>query len=120
MIFAIDFDGTLCEHCYPDIGEPKWETFDFIKDLKAQGHQWILLTMREGDKLYEALDWLQMDGYYPDYINDNAPELCAEFQNNPRKVFAHGYIDDRNAGTVEQQIAWFRKRYGIGSNGNVG
>lgn len=113
MIFAIDFDGTLCEHVFPEIGEPKACTINFIYDLKKKGHKWILLTMREGTKLQEALDWLRRFDLVPDICNDNVEELCCEFKNNPRKVFAHAYIDDRNAGTIEQQILFFRKKYDI-------
>ena len=113
MFFAIDFDGTLCHHKYPDIGDPIACTINFIYDLKACGHKFILLTMREGEKLQEALDWLKKYDIVPDYVNDNAPELCEEFNNNPRKVFAHGYIDDRNAGSIMSQIQWFRATYNI-------
>lgn len=119
MIFAIDFDGTFCQHVYPYIGDPLACTINFVYDLKAGGHKFILLTMREGDRLTEALEWLKRFDIIPDYVNDNAPELCAEFNNNPRKVFAHGYIDDRNAFSVEEQINYYRKRYSIlgGKNG---
>ena len=113
MIFAIDFDGTLCENEYPKIGTAKACTINFIYDLKKKGHKWILLTMREGAKLKEATDWLMRFDLVPDCINDNVEELCCEFKNNPRKVFAHAYIDDRNAGTIEQQISFFRKVYDI-------
>ena len=113
MIFAIDFDGTLCEHVYPGIGTAKACTINFIYDLKKKGHRWILLTMREGDKLQEALSWLKRFDLEPEVCNDNVEELCCEFCNNPRKVFAHAYIDDRNAGTIEQQIEFFRKEYDI-------
>jgi hypothetical protein len=113
VIFAIDFDGTFCEHMYPEIGEPKYCTINFALDLQKQGHKWILLTMREGYKLEEAVYWLKQYGLKPTRCNDNVPELCQEFNNNPRKVFAHGYIDDRNAGAVEDQIKFFRAEYDI-------
>ena len=113
MIFAIDFDGTLCEHVFPAIGDPIQCTINFIHDLKKKGHKWTLLTMREGSHLEAALYWLKHYDLVPDYVNDNAPELCEEFNNNPRKVFAHGYIDDRNAGSIYEQVVYFREKYDI-------
>ena len=106
MIFAIDFDGTIVEHKYPAIGELKRETAMFIRSLRKQGHTWILWTMREGVKLQEALDFLAIHDLLPDYVNDNVPELKAEFGNNPRKVFAHVYIDDHNAGGLYVPIKY--------------
>lgn len=31
-------------------------------------------------------------------VNDNLPEMCEFYHNNPRKIFANVYIDDHNAG----------------------
>lgn len=113
MIFAMDFDGTMCEYVYPDIGEPIIPAITFALDVQKLNHTLILLTMREGDKLREAVDWLNSYGVYPDICNDNVDALCVEFNNNPRKVFAHAYIDDRNAGSIEQQVTYFRQEYDI-------
>ena len=101
MIFAIDFDGTIVANRYPAIGKLKHDTANFIKQLKAHGHTWILWTMREGETLEDALDFLAMHDLLPDYVNDNVPELKKEFGSNPRKVFAHYYIDDHNVGGVD-------------------
>ena len=98
MIFAIDFDGTIVEHDFPRVGAPNLEMMKFIKELKKQGHTWILNTMREGEYLKYALSFMAMYDLLPDYVNDNTDELKEAFGNNPRKVFAHVYIDDRNAG----------------------
>lgn len=101
MIFAIDFDGTIVDNRYPAIGSLRQDTANFIKHLKAHGHTWILWTMREGETLYDALEFLAINGITPDYVNDNVPELKEEFGCNPRKVFAHYYIDDHNVGGVD-------------------
>ena len=47
LVFAIDFDGTLCENAYPGIGKPKLDVIAYIRDLKYQGHKLILNTCRE-------------------------------------------------------------------------
>ena len=99
-IYAIDFDGTIVEEKFPEIGELKPVAAKFIKQLQQNGHKWILWTLREGEKLDEAVKFLEAHGLHPDAVNDNLPEVQAAFayNPNPRKVFANVYIDDHNAG----------------------
>ena len=98
MIYAIDFDGTIVENAFPEIGDIIPEAYWFITKLQERGDKWILYTMREGEVLKEAISFLDSFGLKPDAVNDNLPELCKAFKNNPRKVFANVYIDDHNAG----------------------
>ena len=105
MIYAIDFDGTIVENKFPAIGAINPEAEQFIRDLKANGDKWILYTMREGHLLQEAVDFLESIDLAPDAANDNLPELCEAFQNNPRKIFANVYIDDHNAGGLKFECA---------------
>jgi hypothetical protein len=100
IIYAIDFDGTIAESKWPDIGRPVMEVVGFIRGLQVRGDKWILWSMREDEKLKEAMAWLAKYGLRPDAVNDNLPELQEAFGNNPRKVFADIYIDDHNAGGV--------------------
>jgi len=97
-IFAFDFDGTLVTEKWPAIGEPIHETIHLCKWIQDQPDtRWILLTMREGRLLQEALDFLAGIGLHPDTVNDNLPERVAEWGgSNPRKVYADFYIDDHN------------------------
>lgn len=113
MLFAIDFDGTIVDNDFPAIGKFKENTVQFIKDLENRGHVWTLFTMREGEKLQEAISAIKNIGLNPTYINDNPNSIKMSFNCNPRKVFAHVYIDDRNAFTVDEQINYFRKQYDI-------
>lgn len=101
MIFAIDFDGTIVTENWPDIGPLKPEAEQFIRNIRKQGHQWILLTMRQDRHLQEALDFLKEHDLSPDCVNDNHPDRIREWGNNPRKVYADIYIDDHNAGGVK-------------------
>ena len=98
MIYGIDFDGTIVEEKFPAIGNPNTVVVDFIRDLQAKGHKWILITMREGKPLDDAVAWLMSHGLKPDAINDNLPDRIEKWGNNPRKVYADIYIDDHNAG----------------------
>ena len=42
MIIAVDFDGTIVEHRYPEIGREKPFAFDTLKMLQKEGHRLIL------------------------------------------------------------------------------
>lgn len=97
-IFAFDFDGTLVTEKWPKIGDPIKETINFCRWVQDQPDtRWILLTMREGALLQEALAFLTGIGLYPDAVNDNLPERVVEWGgSNPRKVYADYYIDDHN------------------------
>ena len=94
MIVAIDFDGTIVADKWPDIGVLQSCVADFIKFLQANDHIWILWTMREGEKLQQAVDFCKANGLYPNFVNDNVDTLKEHFGNNPRKIYADIYIDD--------------------------
>lgn len=97
QIISVDFDGTLCEHRFPDIGAPNDALIDWLRGMKMLGAKIILNTMREGQYLDEAVKWCAKHKLVFDAVNDNLPEVQAEWNNNPRKIFANIYIDDRNA-----------------------
>ena len=103
MIIAVDFDGTLCENAWPDIGEPNRELIDFLIKRRKQGDKLILWTMRESWALLNAIYWCNEHGLQFDAINDNLAEQQEKYHNNPRKVYADLYIDDHNAGSYPGQ-----------------
>lgn len=41
-IIAVDFDGTLCKDCYPDIGEPNQRLIEYLRKRKIFGAKIIL------------------------------------------------------------------------------
>ena len=92
IIIAVDFDGTLCENRFPNIGEPNVELIDALRIMKRAGHTLILWTCREGVDLDEAVDWCKLRGLEFDYVNTDDPNI-------PwipgRKIVADIYIDDR-------------------------
>ena len=97
MIIAVDFDGTLCENAWPEIGKPNERLIDFLKERKRRGDHLILWTMREGWELIQALNWCKDHAIRFDAVNDNLPSQKEQYGNNPRKVYADWYIDDHNA-----------------------
>ena len=97
LLIAIDFDGTIVEDRYPDIGKPMMFAFETIQRLQSDGHRLILWTYRTGKPLQEAIDFCKKHGVEFYAINKNYPE--EEFDpNTPRKLKADIFIDDRNIG----------------------
>lgn len=97
MIIAVDFDGTLCESAWPNIGNPNRKLIKHLVAFRDEGNQVILWTSREGEMLTTALAWCEKYGLSFDAVNDNLPEMQERFGGNSRKVFANLYIDDKNA-----------------------
>lgn len=96
MIYAIDFDGTLCVDRFPEIGEPRLGVIEFLKAERRAGARLILWTCRSGTDLEAAVVWCAGHGLEFDAVNNNLPELVARYGNDCRKVYADRYIDDRN------------------------
>lgn len=96
MIIAVDFDGTIVHHEFPEIGAVKPFALEILKNLKEQGHRLILWTCRADnpDRKYltEAIEYLQERGIVFDAVNANVPGLGFE---TSAKVYADVYIDDR-------------------------
>lgn len=105
-IIAVDFDGTLCENQYPEIGEPNNALIEYLKMRQKMDNKLILWTCRVGDKLEQAIDWCQDHGLIFDAVNQNLPEIVKSFGGDCRKVFAHEYIDDRNSGMGNSLIRY--------------
>ena len=93
---AIDFDGTLCTNDYPNIGEPNWEIIAEAKMEQANGAGLILWTCREGEMLDAALKACEEWELHFDVVNESLPSWKKEYGNNPRKVGASEYWDDRS------------------------
>lgn len=114
MIIAVDFDGTIVEHHFPEIGKVKGNAIEALIKMKKAGHKLILWTCRNdadqslsGRKvLTEAVDFCKKMGLTFDAVNSNLPELDI---NPTPKIYADLYIDDRAIGSIEElkRFAWF-------------
>jgi len=100
MTIAVDFDGTLCQHAFPRIGEQtdsQKELMSTLIRMKKQGHKLILWTNRGNNEQYksldEAVDWCKTRGLEFDAINQNIPGQKKLSGFSP-KVMADLYIDD--------------------------
>ena len=98
MIIAVDFDGTIVEHRYPEIGDEIPFAVDTLRKLTEQRHQLILWTVRRGKLLQEAVDWCKERGVEFYAVNKNFPEEEIEDGNVYGKINADLFIDDRNLG----------------------
>lgn len=94
-IYAVDFDGTLCENEWPNIGKPNHVLIQALFELRVEGNKLILWTCRTGDRLEEALAWCKTQGLEFDAVNENLPEMVGQFGSESRKVFADVYVDDK-------------------------
>lgn len=100
MIIAVDFDGTIVTHEYPRIGKEIPFAIDTLKRLQNEGHHQIILwTVREGELLDDAVNYCRERGLEFYAINSNYPE-GELIENQPRKLHADLFIDDRNLGGV--------------------
>jgi hypothetical protein len=98
IIISIDFDGTIVEDRYPEIGWLKPGAVDAIREMNVTGEFYIIVnTCRQGDELVNAVNFLLEKGIPFDRINDNHPDLINKY-GNVRKVHANYFIDASNVG----------------------
>jgi hypothetical protein len=114
-IVAIDFDGTLVEDRYPEIGELKSGVKDAMRQINAKNEFYIIInTCRKGKLLVEAINFLLNEGIQFDRVNDNAPWLIEKY-GNTRKIHANVFIDSNNIGGLPpwSEMPEVLKQYGL-------
>ena len=95
---AVDFDGTIVEHRYPEIGKDILFAFETLHALQKQKHLLILWTYRSGKELDEAVEYCRMNGIEFYAVNRSYPEEEFNESYASRKIEADIFIDDRNIG----------------------
>jgi len=95
VIIAIDFDGTIFEHEYPEIGPEVPGAFEWMRKLQKAGAELILWTMRcdgpsDGDVLTRAVEACRERGIEFYGVNKNPRQ---GWSNSP-KAYANVYVDD--------------------------
>lgn len=107
MKIAVDFDGTIVEHAYPEIGEIKMFAFETLRELQKQGHVLILWTVRYGQRLDEAVEFCRKHGIEFYAVNKNYPEEVFNETEVSRKLDCDMFIDDKNlGGFIDWSNAW--------------
>lgn len=94
MIIGIDFDGTCVKHAYPNIGDDIGAV-PVLKEFIRQGHKLILISMRSGELLDNAVQWLKERGIELYGVNHNPDQ--GSWTKSP-KIYAQLYIDDAGLG----------------------
>lgn len=94
MYIAIDFDGTIVDHQFPEIGEPVAGAFEYMRLFQEAGAALILWTMRSdtdnaGPVLSDAVNFCLSHGIEFAHVNENPQEWTSS-----PKAYAHVYIDD--------------------------
>ena len=93
-IIALDFDGTVVTHAYPEVGEDIGAVA-VLKELVAQEDKLILWTMRSGTLLEDAVAWFKKHDIPLWGINEHPTQK--EWTESP-KLHADLLIDDSALG----------------------
>jgi len=106
MYICIDFDGTVVDHRFPDIGEPVPDAIKWMKEWQRAGARLILFTMRSGKHLDEAQRWFLWHNIGLYGINHNPDQ--DSWSDSP-KAYGHLYIDDAAFGCPLSTIPGFSR-----------
>lgn len=99
---AIDFDGTITkEDEYPKIGELQTHARFTINRIIECGHEVIIWSCRDSAEIER---YLYENDIKFTAINENTENLKSTWGNDPRKVGAYMFIDDKNI--FCQRINW--------------
>lgn len=99
VVLAIDFDGTICEVSYPEIGREREGAKEFINKLYDEGYLIVINTCRSDDGEVKAAqmarDFLRLRGIKYHNFNENPQHLIEAYGCDTRKISADVYIDDK-------------------------
>lgn len=100
MFVCVDFDSTISEHEYPDVGTEVPGAFRWMKVWQEAGARLILWTMRcdggkDGPALTLAIEFCRKGGIEFFAVNENPTQYA---WTSSRKAYAHIYVDDAAAG----------------------
>ena len=103
-IIAIDFDGTIVEDKFPEIGNLKPGAAEAINQLYDDGYTIIIWTCRTRVNKARAVEFLAKNGIKWHYFNESSIENLRVYDwVDTRKVYADLYIDDK---TLHKLPTW--------------
>lgn len=110
MYICVDFDGTIVDHVFPEIGEPVPFAIECMQHYAKQSCKIILYTMRSNTEergyLSEAVDYL-LSVKVP-LFGANHNKTQSTWSKSP-KVYGQAYIDDAAVGVPLIQPEGFRR-----------
>lgn len=96
MIIAIDFDGTIVEDHFPEIGKMIDGAREVINKLYDEGYTIIIWTCRTRINKARAIEFLALNGIKYHRFNESSLANLRQYNNiDTRKVYADLYIDDK-------------------------
>ena len=89
---VVDFDGTIADDVFPDIGNPKEGVIEALNKLKEAGFEITIHSCRTGSYLKETLpdDQYETIKKFMDYYKIPFDQIWV-----PDKPIASAYIDDK-------------------------
>ena len=109
-VCVVDFDGTICEFAYPDMGPPKHRVKESLQKLKDMGFDIHIASCRTNHELKQyPIDRAEQVRAMESYLNEH--EIPYDVVLNNDKALGVWYIDDRGIGfrdnwdEVVQEIA---------------
>lgn len=93
VVIGLDFDGTVVTHEFSEIGNNIPNCIETLKRITDQGGKLVLITMRSGKALAEAVAYLNYHEIPLFGVNNNP----GQHSKSP-KIFANIYIDDAALG----------------------
>ncbi len=103
IIIALDFDGTLCDSDFPELGPSLDAEFWLQRAAEVDDRvEYVLWTLRTAERLAEAARWCGSQGIALASVNEHPLQNRFEERQGfemARKLFAHVFVDDRGLGT---------------------
>ena len=111
MYICVDFDGTIVDHRFPEVGPPVPGALDWMLKWQSAGAKLILFTMRSdggsiGDSLSQAVEYLKQNGIELYGVNKNPTQV--HWTSSP-KAYGQLYIDDAAFGSPLIQPEGFQR-----------
>ena len=93
-LIAVDFDGTVVTHAYPEIGDDAGAV-PVLKELTDNGCRLILYTMRHGKLLDDAIRWFRDDSSLgcPIRFVDGVKRPVADWTRIREQLVREGFLD---------------------------
>lgn len=97
-VISVDFDLTISDSHWPNIGPPIKGAKKYINKLYDEGYGIVINSCRAGAAEGEAMKFMIDNKIKFDYFNCNVPWRIQGFGQDCRKISADVYIDDKNLG----------------------
>lgn len=96
-VCCIDFDGTIVEFAYPEMGEPKSGVKESLQKLRDMGWRIVICSCRTCHEVKKyPIDRTEQVRMMEDYLDEH--EIPYDEVLNNDKPLAAWYIDDRAIG----------------------